>query len=69
MGLSWFFSALADLSWKELLVFTSFTAGTCFFFHILTATKKEPDKLNQMISDFVKIRGMNFSNIKNLKLE
>jgi len=31
--------------------------------------KKEPDKLNQMISDFVKIRGKNFSNIKNLKLE
>ena len=31
--------------------------------------KKKPDKLNQMISDFVKIRGKNFSNIKNLKLE
>ena len=49
MGLSWFFSALADLSWKELLVFTSFTAGTCFFFHILTATKKEPDKLGEKV--------------------
>ena len=31
--------------------------------------KKEPEKLKEMISKFVKIRGSNFSNIKNLKLE
>ena len=31
--------------------------------------KKEPEKLKEMISKFVKIRGSNFSNIENLKLE
>jgi arylsulfatase A-like enzyme len=31
--------------------------------------KKEPEKLKQMLSDFIKIRGEKFSNIKDLKLE
>ena len=31
--------------------------------------KKEPEKLKEMISKFVKIRGSNFSNIEKLKLE
>ncbi|MGY8949622.1 MAG: sulfatase family protein [Flavobacteriales bacterium] len=31
--------------------------------------KKEPEKLKEMISKFVKIRGSNFSNIENLKLD
>ena len=31
--------------------------------------KKEPEKLKEMISSFVKIRGRNFSNIENLVLE
>ena len=31
--------------------------------------KKEPEKLKQMLSDFIKIRGGKFSNIKDLKLE
>ena len=32
-------------------------------------SKKEPEKLKEMVSSFVKIRGKNFSNIKNLVLE
>ena len=31
--------------------------------------KKEPEKLKEMISSFIKIRGRNFSNIENLILE
>ncbi|MBT7623422.1 MAG: arylsulfatase, partial [Flavobacteriaceae bacterium] len=31
--------------------------------------KKEPEKLKEMISNFVKIRGKKFSNIENLVLE
>ena len=32
-------------------------------------SEKEPEKLKEMVSSFVKIRGKNFSNIKNLVLE
>jgi len=32
-------------------------------------SKKEPEKLKEMIASFVKIRGRDFSNIKNLVLE
>ena len=31
--------------------------------------KSQPEKLKEMLSDFVKIRGKNFSNIENLILE
>jgi len=32
-------------------------------------SKKEPEKLREMITSFVEIRGRNFSNIENLVLD